>query len=114
MPDFNRSRKTWHDHLARWGGGVNNGSLVRAGVVRAATMAMSQYTPRERASINIDNVVRIVVSAYTVPATGYVDFEQDLIRFAGKEYKIHRPPEGQQPDGTWIAFDCQCTFLRDL
>lgn len=114
MPDFNRSRLVWHNHLARWGGGYNRGQLVRGTAIRTATMAMSQYTPRERASINIDGVVRFVVSAYNVQPAGYVDFEQDLIRFSGKEYKINLPPEGQQPDGTWIAFDCACTLLRNL
>lgn len=115
MPDFNRSRKVWHDHIARWGGGVGAGKLVRDGTTtRVATMAMSEYTPRERASIAIDGAVRFVVSAYNVAEANYVDFERDVIQFRGKEYKIVMKPSGQQPDGTWIAFDCPCIFVREL
>lgn len=108
MPDFNRSRRVWHDHIARWGGGVNNGKLIRDGVARVATMAMKEYTPRERASIAIDGAVRFIISAWNVPATNYVDFELDTIQFKGVGYKIVLPPDGQQPDGTWIGFDCAC------
>jgi hypothetical protein len=77
-------------------------------------MAMSQYTPRERASLQVDGAVRLVVSAWGVAPANYVDFEQDVIQFAGKEYTIAMKPEGQQPDGTWIAFDCPCIFVREL
>jgi hypothetical protein len=114
MPDFNRSRKVWHDHIARWGGGPGKGLLVRNGVTRPATMAMSEYTPRERATIAVEGAVRFMVSAYNVAPANYIDFELDLIRFKGKEYRIQMPPSGQQPDGTWIGFDCLCLFVRNL
>jgi hypothetical protein len=106
--DFNRSRKVWHNQIARWGGGVGKGKLIRNGVTRVATMAMVEYTPRERASLAIDGAVRFWVSAYNVAPANYVDFELDTIQFKGIAYKIAMPPLGQQPDGTWIAFDCAC------
>jgi hypothetical protein len=112
MPDFNRSRQVWHDHIARWGGGANNGYLVRGGTKRAATMAISEYSPRERATINIDGAVRFMVSALNQSLE--VDHEQDVIQFKGKQYKIELPPKGQQPDGTWIGFDCACTFQKTV
>jgi hypothetical protein len=115
MPNFDRSRKVWHDHIARWGGGALNGKIVRDGTtIRAATMAMSDYTPRERASLAIDGAVRFMVSAYQVSEANYVDFERDVIQFRGKEYKIAMKPSGQQPDGTWIGWDCPCLFVREL
>jgi hypothetical protein len=112
MPDFNRSRQVWHDHIARWGGGANNGKIIRGGVERLATMAMSEYSPRERATINVDGAVRFMVSALNVSEANIIDNDVDVIQFKGKQYKIVLPPKGQQPDGTWIGFDCTCTYQR--
>lgn len=106
--NYNRSRQVWHGQIARWGGGVGKGRLIRAGVARAATMAMVEYTPRERVSIAVDGAVRFWVSAFNVSPANYVDFELDTIQFKGIGYKIITPAQGQQPDGTWIAFDCAC------
>lgn len=108
--DFERSRLVWYNHIARWGGGYNKGLITRGTTSRPATVAMSSYTPRERASIAIDNVVRLVVSAYQVAEANYIDFEQDIITFKGKRYRIVTAPQGQQPDGTWIAWDCTCVL----
>jgi hypothetical protein len=115
MPDYERSRKVWHDHLLRWGGvSAVSARMVRANVERPMVMAMSQYTPRELASIRIDNAVRFVVSAWQVDPADYVDKDRDNIRFNGKEYRIVMDPSGQQPDGTWIAWDCMCSFVKDI
>jgi hypothetical protein len=112
MPDFNRSRKVWHGHLLRWGqDAALSAKAVRGGTERPMVMAMSQWNPRERASIAIDNAVRMVVSAHLVEPANYIDFTQDNLRFAGKEYRIVTAPLGQQPDGTWIAWDCTCALV---
>ncbi len=115
MPNFERSRKVWHDHLLRWGGdSATSAKMVRGGTERPMVMAMSQYSPREMQSIRVENAVRFVVSAWQVQPADYVDKDLDLIRFNGKEYRIVMEPSGQQPDGTWIAWDCMCTFTRDI
>lgn len=105
--NFNRSRQVWHNQIARWGGGQNNGKLNRSGVLRIATMAMTEYTPRER-GLFADGAVRFWISALRVVPANYVDENLDTIQFKGIGYKIILPPAGQQPDGTWIAFDCTC------
>jgi hypothetical protein len=112
MPDFDRSRRVWHGHIASWGGGENNGFLVRDGARRSATMAISAYTPRER-GLYADGVVRIMISALNVPVSGVPDPELDTVEFKGKRYKLTLPPQNPQPDGTWIAFDCPCLFIGD-
>jgi hypothetical protein len=109
MPNFNRSRQVWHNQIVRWGGGVNNGKLVRAGVSRTMTMAMVEYTPRER-GLFVDGSVRFWISALNVTAANMPDHELDLVQFRGRQYRIVLPPQGQQPDGTWIAFDCSCVY----
>jgi len=113
MPDFNRSRKVWHAHIARWGGGVNNGVLVRGVTPRTMTMAMADYAPKER-GLFLDGAVRFWVSALNVAPADYPDHEQDVIQFAGREYKILMPPAGGHPDGTWIAFDLSCMYTRTV
>jgi hypothetical protein len=112
--DFNRSRKVWHNHIARWGGGVGKGKLVRSGVKRTATMAMVEYTPRERASIAVDGAVRFWISAYNVATANVPDFELDTIEFKGIGYKIVLPVSGQRPDGSYVAFDCTCMSTGPL
>jgi hypothetical protein len=107
--DFNRSRMVWHNQIVRWGGGTNNGKLVRAGASRFATMAMVEYTPRER-GLFADGAVRFWISAMNVTAVNVPDENLDVLQFKGRQYKIILPPAGQQPDGTWIAFDCSCMF----
>lgn len=105
--NYNRSRQVWHGQIVRWGGGVGKGKLIRAGVARVATMAMVEYTPRER-GLYLDGAVRFWISALNVPAINVPDENLDTIQFKGIGYKILLPPSGQQPDGTWIAFDCNC------
>ena len=113
--DYKRSRAVWHNQIARWGGGVNNGTLIRGTVRRPATMAMLEYTPKERAGgLFQDGAVRFWVSAlhiHNVEAK-WPDNELDVLEFARRRYRILRPPLGQQPDGSWIAFDCSCTFFE--
>jgi len=111
--DYNRSRQVWHGHIAKWGRGVNNGLLVRNGTPRPATMAMLEYTPKER-GLFADGAVRFWVSAlhiYNVEAN-WPDNELDVVEFRQRRYRILRPPSGQQPDGSWIAFDLSCMFYE--
>jgi hypothetical protein len=115
--DFNRSRQVWHGQIAKWGGGVNKGYLVRAGVKRVATMAMLEYTPKERSSgLYADGAVRFWVSALNIwnQEDKWPDFETDQVEFKGRLYRILLPPSGQQPDGTWIAFDLSCMFVEKV
>jgi len=105
--NFNRSRQVWHNQIVRWGGGVNNGHLIRASVERPMTMAMVEYTPRER-GLFLDGAVRFWVSALNVTAANVPNNDVDVLRFKGVTYKILLPPAGQQPDSTWIAFDLSC------
>ena len=109
--DYNRSRRVWHGHIVRWGGGVNNGFLVRNGVKRIATMAMLEYTPKER-GLFADGAVRFWVSAVSIynVEVKWPNHELDVVEFKKRRYKILLPPAGQQPDGTWIAFDLSCMF----
>lgn len=113
MPDFNRSRQVWHGHIARWRGGQNLDKLVRAGVSRPATMAMSNYSPRER-GLYLDGAVRFQISALNVVAANVPDPERDVIHFVGKMYKILMPPQNPMPDGTFIAFDVPGLFVENL
>jgi hypothetical protein len=117
MPNFDRSRRVWHGHIAAWGGGSpNNGNIVRGGVARKATMAISEYKPSER-GLYVDGIVRIVISAFAenlVDAQVVPDPNLDVVEFKGKRYKITMKPQNPQPDGTWIAFDCPCLFVEDI
>jgi len=114
MPNFDRSRQVWHNHIARWGGGVDAHALIRASVERPATIAMSTYSQKERERLAVDNVVRFMISALGVSEENVPDPESDRIKFSGKIYKIVLPPEGQQPDGTWIAFDTAAVFMENV
>lgn len=113
MPNFDRSRKVWHNHIARWGGGFNNGFLVRGTVRRVATMAMLEYTPKERSGgLYQDGAVRFWVSALNVADVNVPNHEEDILEFKHRRYKILLPPVGQQPDGSWIGFDLSCMFTE--
>jgi hypothetical protein len=117
MPDFNRSRLVWHGHIARWGGGVDNGQIDRGGTLRTVTIAMNEYKPSER-GLYVDGAVRFAISALKtvdgklvqIPADEVPDPELDEIVFAGKRYKILMVPQNPMPDGTWIAFDLPGVF----
>jgi hypothetical protein len=74
---------------------------------------MSEYTPRERERLAVDNAVRFMISALGVTEDNVPDPERDRIKFAGKIYKIVMVPQGQQPDGTWIAFDTPAVFMEN-
>lgn len=111
MVDFNRSRRTWHAHIVRWGKGPNNGALIRGTTRRVVTLAMVEYTPRERGLFQ-DGAVRFWMSALNVAEANIPDHEQDILEFRKRRYKILLPPVGQQPDGSWIAFDLSCMFTE--
>lgn len=114
--DFDASRLRWHAHISRWGGGVDNGFLVRGGIKRRVTIGLSEYSPRERA-LYVDGAVRFMISALKdggttrIPVDEVPDPERDIIEFAGKQYKILMIPQGSQPDGTWIAFDTPAVYF---
>lgn len=117
MPNFDRSRRVWHGHIAAWGGGVNNGSIVRLGdpnVPRVATMAIGEYKPTER-GLYVDGTIRMMISAFAADGVSMQvtpDPDLDIIEFKGKRYKISMKPQNPQPDGTWIAFDVPCLFVE--
>lgn len=122
MPNFDRSRRVWHNHIANWGGGINNGSIFRgdSATERKATMAIGRYTPSEREKLAIDGVVRMYISGLAVADDGTVTLQTppdpnlDYLEFAGKRYKISMKPENPRPDGTWIAFDLPCVEVQDV
>lgn len=108
--DFDASRLRWHAHIARWGGGVDNGYLIRSGIKRRVTMGLSEYSPRER-GLFADGAVRFMISALKNGGTERIPLDEvptpdlDVIEFAGRRFNILMLPQGAQPDGTWIAFD---------
>lgn len=105
--NYARSRRVWHDHIVRWGGGANNGVLIRGIVRRPMTMAQLDYKPTER-GLFLDKAVRFWISALNVAPINYPDFELDVIVFKGIGYKILMPPMGKAGDGSFVAFDCSC------
>lgn len=107
MPNFDRQRQVWHDHIARWGGGVDNGRIVRGGTPRSATMAIAQFEPRER-DLFVDGAIRMMISALNVATGDEPNPELDHVEFKGVKYKILMLPRNPMPDGTWIAFDTPC------
>ena len=115
MPNFERSRLVWRDHLLRWGGdSALSAKAVKNGVTRPMVMAMSSWSPRERASLALEGAVRIIVSAYQVAVNDWIDWETDLLWFNGVEYKIGIEPLAPRPDGRPIAWDCACVRLREV
>jgi hypothetical protein len=112
MPDFDRQRRVWHDHIARWRRGENLDKLWRGTSSRPATMAMSQYSPRER-GLYVDGAVRFQISALGVTADNVPDPERDEIEFRGKRYKILMLPQNPMPDGTFIAFEVPAVALAN-
>jgi hypothetical protein len=101
MGKFNHlaSQKRAHNHINRWGG---IGQLVRGGVGRNATMAILEFSPRERNLVE-EGVERIRVSAkgLTVPP----DTDLDQVVFKGRKYNIQEPPLGPRPNGIAIFHD---------
>jgi hypothetical protein len=108
MVNLARSKQTAHGLILRWGGGP--GYLVRNGVKRAATMGISDYSPRERGNF-LDKTVRILISV--IPSDPSPDYELDLIEFKGKRYSITMPPSGPRPSDSPVFYDCNCMF-REL
>lgn len=97
-------RKSAHRMIARWGG---PGFLIRDGVKRPITCAMMEYRPAER-GLYLDGSVNIRIS--TIGLTVPPDFEQDVIQFAGKIYKINTPPTGPRPTGEVVYYDCNALY----
>lgn len=106
MPNLQAMQKRAHTALKRWNGN-KPGFLVRAGVRRAALIARSEYSPKERA-LYLDGRERMIVAAYglTVPP----DHELDQLIFNGKLYRIIEPVKGARPDGTAMLYDCACLY----
>lgn len=82
------------------------------------TMALAEYTPRER-GLFLDGAVRFWVSALTsaganVAAADYPNHELDILQFKSRRYRILMPPSGPHPDGTWIAFDLSCMYTETV
>jgi hypothetical protein len=109
MPNLARSRQTAHNIIKSWGGGI--GQLNRDGVKRNATMAIRDYSPRERGAF-LDKSVSICISV--LPSDPSPDYELDVIEFKGKRYSILLPPGGPRPDGQPVFHDCNCMFVENL
>jgi hypothetical protein len=110
MAGFNhlRSRSSAHRQIKRWGG---TGYLVRSGVKRPATMAILEFSPRDRGLIE-EGVERIRMSSVgvTVPA----DKELDTVEFKGRRYNIQEPVEGPRPNGIVIFYDLHVIFTGNV
>jgi len=108
---FARSQRSAHRMIARWGGGEGNGYIVRGTAKRRATIAMLEYTPKERGLFK-DGSVRLYVSALNL--TVGPDEQQDYIEFRGSKYRIILPPVGPRPNGTTVMYyDCNCMLFTD-
>lgn len=108
---FARSQRSAHRMIARWGGGTNNGALVRNGTKRPATIAMLEYSPKERGLFK-DGSVRLYISALNL-AVG-PDEQLDHVEFRGKKYAILLPPVGPRPNGLLVMYyDCNCILFTD-
>lgn len=102
MPDLNRSQKSAHGLISRWG---KAGRLVRNGNSRTCIAARNAYSPRERALV-VDGAERIFISAYGL--TIAPDYELDLLNWDGKWYRFIGPTKGPRPNGLIIFHDCDC------
>lgn len=109
MVNLTHSRQSAHGLIMRWGGGI--GYLVRDDVKRAATMAIRDYSSRERGNF-LDKSVSICISV--LPTDPSPDYEQDVIEFKGKRYSILLPPGGPRPDGSPVFYDCNCMFTENV
>lgn len=105
MPSTAELRQSAHEMILEWGG---LGQLVRAGQARDATMAITDYTPEERNSIQVDDLTKIRISM--IGLTGDPT-PQDKIVFGGKLYSIYRKPRGPKPFNEIIYWDCDCLEL---
>lgn len=110
MVNLAHSRQTAHNLIQRWAQG-KVGYLVRDGVKRKATMAIRDYSPRERGSF-LDKSVSICISV--LPTDPSPDHELDDIEFAGKRYSILLPPGGPRSDGSPVFYDCNCMFTESV
>lgn len=110
MAGFNhiRSRNSAHRQIKRWGG---VGYLVRNGVKRPATMAILEFSPRERDLVE-EGIERIRVSAVGLTVTP--DKELDTVEFKGRTYNINDPVEGPRPNGIVIFYDLHVIFTGNV
>lgn len=106
MPNTSELQRSAHDMIMSWGGGVGKGKLNRSGTRRNATMAIMDYTPTERNSIQFDGATKIRVSK--IGLTLEPDPQLDVIELGGKTYKINLPPRGPKPQGVFVFIDCDC------
>jgi starvation-inducible outer membrane lipoprotein len=91
-----------HKMIARWGG---IGQLVNATdntIKRDITVARMDYTPKERAGLQIDAETRLRISAKGM--TSPPDYENEIVTFRGKNYRMLMPPSGPSSDGATFAF----------
>jgi hypothetical protein len=113
--NYPRAQLLSHRQIAKFGGGVNNGRLERAGVTRLCTVAILQYTNQQRDGSLIQFTdERALVSSVglTVPP----DMEQDVLvvgMFVSGVWqqvnrcKIVAPPGKLAPGGLVVFWDLQ-------
>jgi hypothetical protein len=112
MPAFlPKTQKIAHRLIRLWGGN-QKGQIIRDGVTRAeAYMARMDYTPKEQ-GLFLEGSERMAVSS--LGQTEEIDFEQDKLIFAGKQYRIVSPVKGPRPSGLIIFFDCNVVFDQSV
>lgn len=109
MPSIPRMQRDAETQIRRWGNN-QRGQIIRDGVARtSAYMALSQYSPTQRALFR-DDSIRILVSAVGLSD---IDFELDKIAFLGHTYALTSPTTGGRPDGTIVLYDCNAVKLKD-
>lgn len=110
MPSTSELQKSAHDMIVSWSGGVGRGQLKRGVALRNATMAIMDYTPTERNSIQFDGATKIRISKIGLAIEP--NPEADVILLFGKMYKINLPIRGPKPQGVFIFCDCDCLEIN--
>jgi hypothetical protein len=113
--NYQRAQLVAHRQIVKYAGGLNNGRLDRAGVLRNCTVAILQYTTQQRDGSLIQFTdERALVSS--VGLTMPPDMEQDVLvvgRFVfGVWQQINRcrivsPPGKLAPGGLVVFWDLQ-------
>ena len=111
MPNLKRSQRVAGGLIKRWG---KQGFLIRdQGTAdeqrRRVNIARGDYSPRDRATLALEGVERLYVSAAGLNAP--IDYEKEIIEFDAKFYRINTEPRGHRPNGIVIYYDCQCIYV---
>lgn len=109
--NINRARSVAHRQIVRFGRTPANplalGKLRRDGVDRTCTVAIVEYSPREKGLV-LDEAMRALVS--TLELSEPPDHERDLLIHMGKSYRLVAPDVGPRPGGVPIFHDLQVLY----